>query len=109
VKNAKKKSRPQRRRKVTRANSVADVAARSDIPLAALKRALRASSLSARQLECLKWVAEGESSAKIAQRLGISADVVHEHVGKACRYLGTRSRTKAAVLAAVRGWLGSFR
>lgn len=61
--------------------------------------------LTSRQLQCLRFIAAGESSAKIAKRLGISADVVNEHVAKACRRLKVHTRTQAVLAASRRGYI----
>lgn len=58
--------------------------------------------LTARQIQCLRLVSVGESSAQIGKRLGISADVVDEHVVKACRRLNVRTRTQAVLAACLR-------
>lgn len=51
--------------------------------------------LSDRQAQCLGMVAEGLSSAGIADRLGISSRTVDEHLTGACRLLGVRTRIQA--------------
>lgn len=59
--------------------------------------------LTRRQRECLAWVREGKSSPAIADRLGISADTVDEHIAGACRRLGVRTRVQAVVEACLAG------
>lgn len=54
-----------------------------------------AGALSARQHACLELAAAGLSSARIGQRLGISARTVDEHLALACRALGVRTRVQA--------------
>jgi DNA-binding CsgD family transcriptional regulator len=61
--------------------------------------------LTARQIECLRWTAEGKSSWDIAQILGISPRTVDEHLDNACRKLGVKRRAQAAVAAARAGLL----
>ena len=61
-----------------------------------------ASVLTGRQRECLAWVREGKSSPEIADRLGISAQTVDEHIAEACRRLGVRTRVQAVVEACLR-------
>lgn len=56
-------------------------------------------SLTSRQTECLTWVRAGKSSTDIGSILGISADVVDEHVKKACQRLGVRTRLQAVIEA----------
>ena len=55
--------------------------------------------LTARQLDCLRWVRAGKSGADIADILGISVHTVHEHVAQACARLGVRTRVQAVVVA----------
>lgn len=60
-------------------------------------------ALTARQRECLAWVRNGKSSPEIAERLGITAETVDEHIAEACRRLGVRTRVQAAVKATLEG------
>lgn len=62
-------------------------------------------SLTARQIECLRWTAQGKSSWDISQILGISPRTVDEHLDNACRRLGVKRRSQAAVEAAKAGLL----
>jgi DNA-binding CsgD family transcriptional regulator len=62
--------------------------------------------LTPRQIECLRWAAEGKSSADIAGIVGISARTVDEHLDHACAKLGVRTRTQAVKIAATKGLLG---
>jgi DNA-binding CsgD family transcriptional regulator len=61
--------------------------------------------LTPRQLECLKWAREGKSSTDIGAILGISVDVVDEHIARACKRLGVRTRMQAVIAAVIRGYL----
>lgn len=61
--------------------------------------------LSRREAECLSWVAEGKSDWDISEIVGIAEATVHAHIENAKRKIGVRSRTQAAVIAAVKGWL----
>jgi DNA-binding CsgD family transcriptional regulator len=61
--------------------------------------------LTARQIECLRWVRAGKSSHDIGAIIGISGDVVDEHIAKACRRMGVRTRIQAALRAAEGGFL----
>lgn len=54
--------------------------------------------LTDRQLECLRWVALGKSSADIGCILGISKRTVDEHIANACDALGVRRRSQAIVI-----------
>lgn len=62
-------------------------------------------ALSERQIECLKWVRDGKSSADISEILGISARTVDEHVERACRRLAVKTRVQAVAEAALQGLL----
>ena len=55
--------------------------------------------LAPRELECLGLVARGFGDRKIADKLGISVSTAHEHVQRAMRRIGVRSRTEAVALA----------
>ncbi|MFN3668443.1 MAG: helix-turn-helix transcriptional regulator [Brevundimonas sp.] len=52
-------------------------------------------ALSGRQRDCLALAARGLTSAAIAERLGISGRTVDEHLMRACRTLGVRTRVQA--------------
>lgn len=69
----------------------------------AMRRDARPIALSARQIECLKWVRHGKSSADIGDILGISAVTVDEYIATACSRLGVRTRVQAAVEATLMG------
>lgn len=55
--------------------------------------------LTQRQIDCLRWVLEGKSSASIAEILGLSAKTVDEHLQNACAALGVRTRIQACAQA----------
>lgn len=59
--------------------------------------------LSPRQRECLTWVRHGKSSSMIGEILGLSVQTVDDHIVEACRKLGVRTRTQAAVEATLSG------
>ena len=61
--------------------------------------------LSARQIECLRWVRAGKTDFEIGLLLGISARTVHNHLEKAKAILNTSKRAVAASDACDRGWL----
>jgi LuxR family quorum sensing-dependent transcriptional regulator len=63
----------------------------------------RLPALSARQIECLHWVAAGKTDAEIAKLLGITAATVHYHVEGAKRQLGLRSRSQAVAALVLHG------
>jgi DNA-binding CsgD family transcriptional regulator len=58
--------------------------------------------LSARQRECLALAARGLTSAAIGERLGLSGRTVDEHLMRACRTLGVRTRIQAVARLAAR-------
>lgn len=51
--------------------------------------------LSDRQRQCVALAADGLTSARIGERLGVSARTVDEHLMLACRALGVRTRIQA--------------
>jgi NarL family two-component system response regulator YdfI len=61
--------------------------------------------MTGRELEVLRWVAEGERSKEIAVRLGISERTVKAHLASIYSKLGVDSRAAAIAVAAQRGWL----
>ena len=67
--------------------------------------AVRTTSLSPRQIDCIELVARGKSDWGIGQILGLSRDTVHEYVEAArCRY-GVRRRTQLVLTAVRDGYL----
>ncbi len=59
--------------------------------------------LTARELEVLKWLADGKTSRDTAAILGIAIDTVNFHVKNATHKLGAANKTAAAVRAALLG------
>ena len=55
--------------------------------------------LSDRELECLRWISEGETDKAVAIRLRISARTVRYHLTNARTALRARNRVHAVVLA----------
>lgn len=64
-----------------------------------------ANTLTPRQVECLKWVAEGKTDDEIGQILSLSDRTVHNHIEAAKRGMGVTKRSQAALLAYRRGWI----
>ncbi len=64
--------------------------------------------LSPRQVECLQWVSEGETSGEIGRRLRISARTVEQYVAEACLRLDARSRAQAVARAIALGLILPF-
>lgn len=61
--------------------------------------------LTARELECMQWVAVGKTDWEIGQLLGISSATAHFHVEKAKKKLGLASRTEAVARLTLFGLL----
>ncbi len=61
--------------------------------------------LTQRELEVLKWTADGKSSGQISDILTISIDTVNFHVKNAVRKLSASNKTAAVVRAAMTGLL----
>jgi len=59
--------------------------------------------MTARELECMKWVAVGKSDWEIAQMLRISESTVHFHVENAKKKLKKSTRTEAVALLVLHG------
>ena len=55
--------------------------------------------LSARQMEVLRWMAEGLTDERIAEQLNLSRKTVVTHVQAVYRNLGARNRAHAVTLA----------
>lgn len=53
--------------------------------------------LTARELECMRWVAAGKTDAEIGDILSVSEATIKFHINGARRKLGERNRTQAAV------------
>ena len=69
------------------------------------ERTMAGGPLSTRELEVLKWIAEGKSNKEIATLLFISEGTVKTHVLSIHEKLGVRDRTEAVVTAIKRGIL----
>lgn len=65
-------------------------------------RAEHGASLTARELEIVALIADGERTAEIARRLGLSENTVKSHATRAYRKLGVRNRVEAALAYLVR-------
>ena len=61
--------------------------------------------LTARELECMQWVAVGKTDAEIGEVLGISTATAHFHVEKVKKKLEMRSRTEAVARLMLNGLL----
>lgn len=63
------------------------------------EKPIKSLHLTAREVECLTWVANGKSSWDISLILGISENTVNFHVKNSMRKLDTSHRTVAAIRA----------
>lgn len=63
------------------------------------RAAKKAVSLSPRELECLKWAAEGETAKEIAYRVALSTKTVEEYLKSAALKLQARNRVQAVAAA----------
>lgn len=63
-------------------------------------------TLSARELECLKWMRDGKSNWEIGRILAISEKTVEFHVGNVLRKLSAESRLAAVMIALKAGLIG---
>ena len=62
-----------------------------------------AESLTAREGECLRWVAAGLSDGEIAEKLSIGSATVKDHIERARRKLGAATRAQALLQAYLAG------
>ncbi len=65
----------------------------------------RCGDLTPRQIEVLRFLADGLTSKEIGDRLFLSTRTVEMHVGRLLQRLDCRTRPEAVRLAASRGWL----
>ena len=61
--------------------------------------------LTEREIESLRWTADGKTSEQISDILGISESTVNFHIRNAMSKLGASNKLGAAVKAAMLGWL----
>jgi LuxR family quorum-sensing system transcriptional regulator SolR len=64
------------------------------------------SNLTSREIEVLKWTADGKTSADISSLLDVSENTVNFHVKNAVFKLRANNKTAATVRAAMLGLLG---
>jgi DNA-binding CsgD family transcriptional regulator len=73
-----------------------------------IRSSLRAQSgirLTAREVEVLKWTADGKSTQDVADILAVSKNTVNFHIKNAMGKLHSSNKTAAVVQAALRGYL----
>jgi DNA-binding CsgD family transcriptional regulator len=61
--------------------------------------------LSARELEVLRWTADGKTADEIAPALGITARTVNFHIANVMDTLDVPNKTAAVAKAIIKGWL----
>jgi len=59
--------------------------------------------LTLREVEVLRWSAEGKTAAEVAIILDVKVRTVNFHIGSAVRKIGVRNKTSAVVHAALHG------
>jgi LuxR family transcriptional regulator len=59
--------------------------------------------LTLREIEILKWSAEGKTAAEVAMILDVKIRTVNFHIGSAIRKMGASNKTSAVVQAALHG------
>jgi len=69
----------------------------------AAPRTRNAHGLTARELDVLRLIAEGETNAEIAYRLTLSVNTVERHVANLYRKIGARGRADATAFAVRQG------
>lgn len=60
-------------------------------------------ALTRRETDCLRWAADGKTSAEIALLLGVAESTANFHLNKAIEKLGVTTRQQAVALAALTG------
>jgi len=61
------------------------------------------SGLTPREIEVLKWSAEGKTAAEVAIILDVKLRTVNFHIGSAIRKMGVNNKMSAVVQAALHG------
>lgn len=64
---------------------------------------LHTARLTFREIEVLKWSAQGKTAAEVAIILNVKIRTVNFHIGSAIRKMGVSNKTAAVVQAAVQG------
>jgi LuxR family quorum sensing-dependent transcriptional regulator len=59
--------------------------------------------MTAREIECMKWVAVGKTNWEVGQVLGISSSTVHFHVERVKKKLNKNTRTEAVATLVLHG------
>ncbi|MEN3975947.1 LuxR C-terminal-related transcriptional regulator [Emcibacter sp. SYSU 3D8] len=85
-----------------------DIVAQQDMDAPTVTAGTGDTGLSAREVECLSWVALGKTDGEIATIINRSVPTVRFHLENAMKKLNVHNRTQAAALAAQAGILGSL-
>ncbi|MFC4761856.1 response regulator transcription factor [Dyella koreensis] len=72
---------------------------------AGLKQSLPMEQLSPRELDVMRWIAEGATNLQIAETLHVSEQTVKTHVKSILAKLGAHDRTHAVAIARRRGYI----
>lgn len=73
------------------------------LDLGQMTAALTQTGLTMREVEVLKWSAEGKTAAEVAAILDVKIRTVNFHIGSAIRKMGVSNKTSAVVQAALHG------
>lgn len=76
---------------------------RLELPAIAEAAALSHKGLTLREVEVLKWSAEGKTAAEVALILDMKLRTVNFHIASAIRKMGVSNKTSAVVQAARHG------
>lgn len=72
----------------------------TDLPHAIATLPVIGKELTHREVEVLRWSAEGKTAAEVAQILDVKLRTVNFHIGSAMRKMGVKNKTCAVVRAA---------
>ncbi len=78
-----------------------------DLPLIGVAMETLATPLTPRELEILSYVARGYVNKQVADKLGISAQTIKNHMSSILRKLDANDRTQAVVMAIHYGWIST--
>ncbi len=74
-----------------------------NLPLTGDNAAQSHRRLTLREVEVLKWSAQGKTAAEVAMILDLKLRTVNFHIGRAIRKMGVSNKTSAVVQAALHG------
>jgi DNA-binding CsgD family transcriptional regulator len=61
--------------------------------------------LSERQLECVRWMAEGKTASEIAEIIGVAKATAQKHIFRAREMCGSAKDTSLVATAIRSGWI----